>query len=183
LGTVEATVTIQYWNGSAYVTAGTISPSTDKAILHSFTEQGGTKWRIQLSGCASAPQIGVLMLGSKLETEYLPESPVIPKSEGIKANVVDGENGAMLGVDMRFNDLMVSATYKYFTKSWLDSDYMTFWNNYGKLLKPFFFAWDLTNNSSDVFYGRIDETMRFSAPRSRQNYIDELTINIKAVAE
>lgn len=66
LGTKAATVDFQTWNGSAWVTVASHSPTDDTPILCLCATKSCTKARISISG-ASVPDIGVIQFGSVTE--------------------------------------------------------------------------------------------------------------------
>lgn len=148
--------------GSDIVQAGSyVTPSANKTILHEFTAPTARRyWRFVIESTgggamASAPYAAIIIWGNK--TELKRALLFDPHEEEIKANVVKGPTGYVLGVhdqyrerrmDLRFTNVD-DATYQKL-KAWWD----------GSGLKNFFVAWDRGNYSDDVFLMMPDPRFR-----------------------
>lgn len=112
-------------------------------------------WRLRFTGHAAAPEVAICIWGNK--TEIKRALLFDPYEEEIKANVVKGPTGYVLGVhnqyrerrmDLRFNNVD-SATYQKL-KAWWD----------GSGLRNFFVAPDRRNYPDDVFLMMPDPRFR-----------------------
>ena len=182
LGTIGATVKVQITTG-VWTTLLTITPSDDTAILLPFTSNSDADWRIEISGASDPAEIGILMLGEKLSFGYGPETPFAPKSEGIKANSLMSKGGYLLGTDVRYNDLSITARYGYVSRTWVSTYFLPFWRDHARLLKYFFYAYDPDNDADTVYLVKAAESMRYEAPLSIGSYVDGLTLNLVGIAE
>lgn len=182
LGTIGATVKVQKTTGT-WATVLTITPSDDYAILETFTLSSDADWRIEISGASDPVDIGIIYLGTKLSFGIGPQTPTIPKSEGIVAKEEVSKAGFPLGVDIRYNDIISNPTYKVVDRTWVQTYYRPFWNNHGRLLKPFFYAWDIDDSSSEIVFVKFSSGMRYEEPVSLLNYVDYLTLQLEGIAE
>lgn len=64
LGSAGATVSIQYYSGSGWIAAQTITPEDDRDLLLIFGHATSAQWRIEITGAIA--HIGVVMIGSRL---------------------------------------------------------------------------------------------------------------------
>lgn len=65
LGSSGATVIVEWFNGSAWITAASVTPEDDRDIAMLFGAQEASQWRIRITG-GTAPAIGVAMIGQRL---------------------------------------------------------------------------------------------------------------------
>lgn len=102
LGTLGASVTVQYFESGAWVDteAGTVNPTDDQAIMWRIGGQNRADWRVRMTGIASGqPMIGVLMAGietivnQRIYIGYAP--PLTPNRIDIQP--VMSEGGHFLG--------------------------------------------------------------------------------------
>lgn len=112
-------------------------------------------WRLRFTGHSAAPEAAICIWGNKTELKYA--MPFDPCEEEIKATVVKGPTGYVLGVhnqyrerrmDLKFSNVDSSAYQK--LKEW--------WEGNG--LKNFFVAWDKGNHPDDVFLMMPDPRFR-----------------------
>ena len=64
IGSAGASVAVEYYNGSSWVTINTVTPTDNDTIMIVWPSILATGWRIQLTGAVA--QIGVVMIGSRL---------------------------------------------------------------------------------------------------------------------
>ena len=180
LGTIGATVLVQYYGGGAWNTLDTLTPSDDDPILSTFTSSISGDWRIKISGMSAAPEIGIIHLGVHLLFPWPPEAPVVPEEEGIKANTEYSGAGNLLGTVLAYNPVTINQRWTNLTRTWYSSSFLQFWDNHGKLIFPFFYAWDLTNRPDDIFYVSIDPGMVRRESLELLSYTKELSLQMKA---
>lgn len=184
LFSIGATVKVQAYVASAWEDVHTFTPTADTAILELFTPDAvNTKWRINISGQSSEPIIGVIFLGTEITFPYPPETPYSPIQESIQIETEVSQKGHLLGNNIRYNPIQINASFKDLTRVWVNANFVPFWNNYGKLLKYFFYAWDLTNAASDIYYVRFSPEMVYQLPKTILLYDDQLNLNMIGVSE
>lgn len=64
LASAGATLQVQHWNGSTWVTVATATPTTDEPLLFIFPAVSSTQWRIRLTGAVAS--ISIAMIGKRL---------------------------------------------------------------------------------------------------------------------
>src|SRR5690606_3033179 len=120
-----------------------------------------------------------------LEFPYPPDAPYISMDMGISAQGEISETGIPLGVDVRYYPLDIMARWSEgkITRTWYDASFVPFRDSHARLLKPFFYGWDLTNRAADVFYVRCKPGQRFATPLTLLAYVDEVILDMQGVAE
>ena len=138
-------------------------------------------WKLEIVSTV-IPQIGVLYLGEYFTFDYPPESPVIPNRETIIAQSETSNAGHLLGTDVRYYSNTAQFAFKNITRTFYTTKLKVFWDLHARLLKGFFFAWDLTNRPDDVFYCKISEDSTIQEPLSLLDYVDEVSLNLRILA-
>ena len=138
-------------------------------------------WKLEIVS-SNIPQIGVLYLGEYFTFDYPPESPVIPNRESIVAQSETSNGGHLLGTDVRYYSNTAQFTFKNITRTFYTNKLKVFWDEQARLLRGFFFAWDLTNRADDIFYCKISEDSKMQEPLSLLNYVDEVNLNLQLLA-
>lgn len=185
LGTIHATVKVQYWDGAAFQTAETLTPTDDDPILETFTTQSATKWRIEISNCSAAAEIAVIFLGAQLEIPDSPDAPTVPVEEGIAVNSEYSEAGNLLGSTPSHFPININHQWTKapnITRTWYSTYFIPFWENHARDIYPFFYAWDLTNRPDDIRYVTINPGMSRREVLSLLTYSDELVLQMKGVS-
>ena len=180
--TVSATVNIYYSaNGSDWTLASTVTPASSKTIILSFTQQTKQYWKVEVVNSSGQPYCGVIYLGTAILFDWPPMGPISPSRESIIAEDVDSESGNLLGIEVKFIPKEITRTWNYQTKTFYDTYLKPFWDNHGSLLKPFFYADDLTNRADQVYYLRLKKEMVFDPQYSDANNYDSFTLDMKLV--
>ena len=159
------------------------TPISDKAFMKTFISSSARYWRIKIITTSIAAQIGVAVLGTKMQFEYPPETPYNPYTETPAAYVERSKNGHILGVSTYNPVLEFRALFSFITRTWLNTYFIPFWQNHARLFKPFFFAWDLDTYPEDVFFVSIDNNMTFETPFSILEYVDTVSLTMRGVRE
>lgn len=146
-------------------------------ILKTFTSQSATQFKLYLSN-ASGKKIGIMMLGNYITFPYFPETPYYPVEETIKAENAISEGGYLLGSSIKYNPININPTFKFIAQSWVDSYFTPFWAH-AKTLRPFVYAWDLTNYPNDVYFVFVTPDSVKKLAKSYRDYVDEITINMQ----
>lgn len=188
LYTIGATITIQYSDtgGASYTDLYSFEADTNKAILKTFNETDvivSQYWRIKISGASAAAEIGILMLGKKLQFPWPPDNPVIPKQESMKLASEISQEGHLLGTVLAYNGIQINHKWSNLLRQWTEGTFEQFWNSHAKFIYPFVYAWDLTNRPDDIFYVRVNTEMVYQEPLSKLSYADELQLQMTGISE
>ena len=138
-------------------------------------------WRLEIA-TTGTPQLAVLYLGEYFKFEYPPEAPTIPKTESIIAISENSNGGHLLETDIRYYPSTATHIFRNIRRSWYKSDFEKFWNNHGKLLKAFFYAWDIENRPNDIFLVKLSNDSVKSEPLSILKYVNEINLNMEILA-
>lgn len=182
LKTAGALIKVQYYDGS-WKDAYQFVASNDKTQLKVFDSKSGTKWRVAISSLGRVPYIGIIYIGSKLEFQWPPVSPVSPVEESMELEGEYSRAGNFLGALLTYNPIRISQRFTLVTRNWYDANFKPFWRNHGKLLRPFFYAVDLENNADDVYWLQFDPGYVRRNPFSLLTYYDEFTLDLMGVSE
>ena len=171
LNTIGATVTLQYsttgaWGGEEVDAFTAEAPSADTVYLKEFTAPGAKRyWRLRITGSLSAaPEIGMLVFGKKLQMERFILGEFDPTTEGIAGVSERNDDGQILGSAVLHNPIAITASWARLTPSWVDSTFRPVWNSHIKRLKPFFWAWDPGDHSSEVYFVKVPDKYTLSMP-------------------
>lgn len=175
------TVSVQYNANGTYVTAKSFVVEDTKPILMPFTRQESNQWRVVITELNAAIEIAVLFLGEAIYFPFRPRAPYTPMAESIEVNSEISQAGHLLGSVVAHHPVSINPVWEYITRSWFNANIPDFWNDHGKLLKPFFFGWDLENRPDDIFYCWIDPAMVYKEVLTIFNYTDEFNLMLKAV--
>lgn len=187
LSTIGATVAVEYsttgaWAGEE-VSAVSVTPTTDKAILKTFTTQTKQYWRLKITGTLSAaPYIGVLVIGERLTFPFAPD-PYNLYDESMEVESKRSKVGHLLGNTVSYYPVALQRTFTAPLRTFVTGTYKTFWDAYGSLLYPFFYADDLTTYPALVFWAAFKADAGFQMPISIGTYADSLTLDMEAIKE
>lgn len=177
--TVSAVVSIEHsTNGSDWTEAATITPSTNNTIIFSFASQTKAYWRVKVVNSSGLPYMAVVYFGVAILFDYPPNGPLSPFAENIIAEENESETGNLLGVNIKFNKIELSRLWEQQTKTFYDTYFKPFWNNHGKLLKPFFYADDLTARADEAHFVRIKKEFVNSPQYSRADIYDSIQLEM-----
>ncbi len=132
--------------------AATFTPDSDKAFLVQFPAQTARFWQLIISNASDAPQIAVAMIGTLFSFPRYPESGFDPDNTYINADAASSESGALLGVEIAYQEREVDVQWKYLTPDWCKNSFRPLWDGWLSLLLPFFWGWDLTNHPDEVYF-------------------------------
>jgi hypothetical protein len=185
LSTAAAAVSVESSNNGTDWTQrlAPFTPANDKAILKLFTLATGAYWRVKIVTVGLAPQIAVCMLGERITFPFSPDAPYVPASEGIESESIKSKTGVPLGSIVRFKPYRITPRWTTVTRSFVETYFLPFWNDYASNLSPFFFAWDLTAYPSDVRFVSVPKDYSFETPVSVLAYYDSITLPMEGVKE
>lgn len=156
------------------------TPTSNRAFMRLVTSVSARYWRIKIVTASVAPQLAVAMLGTRFEFARYLQAGFDPAPERINARSTKSKAGHLLGTTVDYYELEISAMWENLTASWVASSFMPVWSNI-KTCRPFFWAWNIDNYPSDIYYVRIPDdhhlTMPFDPVRR------SLRLNMVGVAE
>lgn len=181
---IGATVTLNCYIAAQWEEVISFSPSNNKAILRlTDVTRIATHWQIVISSAVAAPEIGIIMIGNKLEFPFTPTTPYTPSEEGIVVSSLINKNGHTLGNDISYFHVNTQITFTDLLRSWIETYFEPFYHNYGKKLAPFFYAWDLTSAPNHILFATLSPDMVYSTPLKISNYVENLNLILKALNE
>lgn len=176
------TVTIQYNQNGQWITSKVITiDEENKTILETFERQESTSWQIILDNLSEAPEIAIIFLGEAIYFPFRPRAPYSPYDEGIEVLTEQSNAGHLLGSIIAHHPITIQPYWELLTRTWFNQNIVPFWHNHAKLIKPFFFGWDLVNRPNDIFYCWIDPATRFREVLTLLDYTDEFQMQLKAI--
>jgi hypothetical protein len=188
LGTASATVSLESsttgaWGGEEVEQVAGFVPTSDVVQLKTFTEATIRYWRVKIVTAGVAAEVGVCVLGSRMDFPVYPDSPFTPLSESINATAEISKGGHLLGVTSRFSPIDISVSFTWPPMSFIDGDFNTFWENHGRQLKPFFWVPNLTQWATKIYFVRFPESFSLEAPQSDTTNADTLELQFEGTAE
>ena len=140
------------------------APTDDLAIFKTFTTQTKQYWRVTFTATTLAPFAGVIILGERLTFEKYPMKGFDPDRVKIVAETSKSKGGNILGSIINYHDRNISMAMKLNSESFINNTFKPAWESHLKLLKPFFFAWDITNHASQVYFVKVPNNFTLSMP-------------------
>lgn len=177
--TVSAVVSIEHsTNGTDWTEAATLTPTANNTIIFSFASQTKAYWRVKVVNSSGLPFLAVAYFGVAILFDYPPSGPIIPFSENITAEENESETGNLLGINIKFNKTDISRMWGQQTKTFYDTYFKPFWDNHGKLLKPFFYADNLTARADEAHFVRLKKEMLNAPQYSRADIYDTIQLEM-----
>lgn len=158
MGTNGNTLTVQYYNGSTWVTLATEALTNDEPIMAIFEPVTAQRWRISIAS-GTAPEIGVIKFGSALQMPrpfYGGHEP----GEFARYTVLSTNNsdtGEYLGRSVRRTYRSTSYSWEHIPRAWADIN----WNALQLAIEaePFWIAWR-PYDKDGVLFAMVDEVPR-----------------------
>lgn len=171
LGSAVATVSVESsdtgaWAGEQVERLSHFTPWSDACLLKLFAPASARYWRIKLFTFLSiAPKIAVVCLGSRLTMEKYIQGSFAPDPEKIEGESNRSRGGGhLLGSVMRYHARNIKAQFQHITPAWYAGTFKPAWDAHISRLKPFFWAWDLTNHPDHVYLAKVPDSFELSAP-------------------
>lgn len=185
LGASGASVSVESsTNGSTWTERlSAFTPTTDKAIMKTFTEATAQYWRVKIVTASIAAQIAIGMVGARIAFPYPPDAPFVPASTKMEADSNRSKTGQLLGTIVRFKPYTIAAKWSALSRSWVDTIFRPFWEDYASEMKPFFWAWDLSTFASDVRFVTIDPDSELETPVTVLSTYDSVSLEMVGVKE
>lgn len=163
LATVGATVAVQRWTGSAWVTVASTTPTDDSAILFLFPSASATKWRISITGATSAARIGNIRFGLVTtlpqRSTFAPALP-ITEAEEYGYNVNLSVTGEWLGRSVVSTGLQFSVTISHLSEEFASGEWADFRAHCNTGDATFFIAPKPAAYPKEVAYAWPTETVK-----------------------
>jgi len=182
--TAAATVSIESSNDNATWTerlAG-FTVATDKALLKTFTAKEARYWRLKIITAAIAPRMAVLMIGTRLDFERYAFNYEGPE-EKIAAESLRSETGNLLGSCLKYIGYTINLSFKNLTAAWCDVTFKPLWDSWLSQLKPFFFAPDITNHPTEVYFVKIPDNATLKMPYASGGVRRDLDLTFEGLKE
>jgi hypothetical protein len=189
LYTATATITLQYSNDNFAADVHDAIPdftvTTNYAILKTFVSVASRYWRIKIVTGAVAAKCAVICLGARITfpANVTKKDPLY--NTGMSAASVRAKKGALLGsvvyykpYEITYNIAPASNDY-----TWYSTTYKTFFDAHGSLLKPFFFAVDLTEFAANVLFCKLQDTATYNLAVKIYDHTDGFVLDLEGVAE
>ena len=154
LGTIGATYTFQYsydgFNGDINNAFTGVVASNDNTILHEFTQDSNSNWRLKIENATAVPEIAIMYFGETVELDYATNS-YDPNAEDDKAVVNESQTGFVTGI---YDKYIKRAMNLIFTDadSTLYNKLVAWHDEVGR--ENFVVAWDTGEHSTEVFLMR-----------------------------
>jgi hypothetical protein len=180
-----ATVSVEMSNDNAAWTerlAG-FTVSTDKALLKTFASVAARYWRLKIVTAAIAPRMAILMIGSRLDFERYAAGEWLGPQESIVAESIRSETGNLLGSTLKYTGLSFDLSFRFLTLTWAESTFKSAWDDYLSLLKPFFFAPDVTNHATEVYFVKIPDNFKLRMPHTSGGTRRNLDLTFEGLKE
>ena len=154
IGTSEAAVIVEYWDGAAWEEVASTEPDSDAALLLLFPAVTAQRWRIRLTG-STAPRIGNIRFGAvtKLprQSTFAPALP-ITESEQFTYNVNASATGEWLGRSVVANGLQFTVSVDFMPETFAASEWADFRRHCNEGDATFFIAPKPINYPREVAY-------------------------------
>ncbi len=160
------------------------TPSSGKAFLKTFTVASARHWKMRIAAPGSvAPQLAVALLGVRMTFPHRPEAPFVPAKEEVETVSQRSKAGHLLGYFVKFKPFTVQANFKLLERSWVESVFLPFWEEYASDLHPFLWAWDLSAYPEDVRFVRVVSGYSYAPAVSILSHYDSLSLEMEGVKE
>lgn len=157
------------------------APVSDKALLKTFTIASARYWRVKIVTASVAARIAVIFLGDRFEFPRHISGSYDPYPEEISAVTSRSKTGNLLGSTLDLIMSKISVQFSKMTDSWVINTFNPLWDDYLSRLQPFFWAWDITNHPTEVYYGKVPDD--FSLSRPYDPWRRTVTLKIETVKE
>lgn len=152
LGTEQATVTVDYWDGAAWVELHEVLPGDDKTLVILFDEVTATKYRIGLAG-SDVPSIGVVQIGKALAMPRgvtLNHAPITLNRHTEHLTNISG-TGAFLGRSVRRLGAATSIAFRHLAAAFIRDEFSPF-IDHARTVGAFGWVWQPEAWPAEVAY-------------------------------
>jgi len=150
-------------NGADWIEILSHQIETDAPILKIFNQIFYRYFKLTLAQGSIPVEIGILFIGEYLEFPCWPSSGFDPDQKEQVIEKAFSEQGFVLGAIERYSRRKIQLSFSHLTDLWVRDYFIPFWESH--IPKPFLFAWDYINHSSEVYLLEVSEP-RVSLPYS-----------------
>lgn len=157
-----STIKVQYsTNDSTWVDAGALMPSDNSTIFIGFDVQVKAYWRLLVNNPATIASIGGVQIGEALTFPRNMEVGFSPPSLApiIESKTAQSELGAFIGGRILNKGVKGDFNLTNLDPAWVRTYWVPF-INHAQTPKPFVFAWDSVNHSSEVILGWASQQIK-----------------------
>lgn len=174
LGSDGASVAVEYWNGSAWVTLASFAPTDDAPIFVMLPRTVAQVWRIVITG-STAPIVGVVKFGLALQMprRLAPGHTPIEFGRQIKMRSTYAETGNFLGRTKINGMLATKFEWHHLTWAWTHANWPVLQRAVES--EPFFIAWH-PGRSQMVGYCQCDDIPPASEMGVRDMFQAEIAV-------
>jgi len=137
---------------------------TDDVLMKTFTLVSVRYWRLKIVTAAVAAKMAILAVGQRLDFERYPYGDFDPDHEEIVADTEVSKAGYLLGTTIRHYPRSIGLQFKNLTPTWCKNSFYPAWVDHLSLMKPFFFAWEITNHPLEVYLVRLKDGSKLAMP-------------------
>lgn len=171
------------WGGEEVEQLAGFNPTDDKIIVKTMTGATIRYWRIKIISAAIVPKIAVAMLGERLDFPLYPDSPFTLKQEKINTATNVSRLGHLLGADIKYTPVKVSAQFTWVPMTFINGDYETFWNTHGRKMKPFIWVPNITEWPASAFFVRFVKGFSHGAQLKDTTNAEQLKVKFEGISE
>ena len=183
--TAAATISVEYYDtGPGWVecVAG-FTVSNNNAFIKTFNAVDAEELRVKIVTASVAPEVGVILGGSRLAFPYPPDGPYTPFEETISAVSEISRQGNFLGALINHTRRRISARWSWLTKTFVYTTFKAVWDAHLKDLKPFFFCWDISGNIADAYYVTLSPETVLNAPLTTNSIVEGISLTMEGQIE
>lgn len=160
-------------DGVSYTTIQTATPTDNRIIFRKFSSTHSYRFfRLRITrGASFIPSIGEIQWGTSVDFPYSVEFPFDPQEESIEGQLNRSQTGKIIGAIRkhvtRENRIRIPLVLDSFVRGTTVGNFGEFWTNYGKVLKPFFFAWnpgDAGDYETDAYWAVVKPSFDLRRP-------------------
>lgn len=175
LGTQTATIEFAHSSDNiTYTTIFTVTPTTDRIIMRTFTAAANQFFRLRITGTDAIPSIGEVSWGKRVEPPFsISFRGFDPQAEQPEMRINRSQTGNILGSRFAFAERSALVNIPLITDSFLRDNtlggFLDFWDNHAGIGKPFFFQWCIDCNfEQDAFFGVNEPGSAINRPLKTQ---------------
>lgn len=130
---------------------------------------------------AKTHEAGIIFMGEVLtfnKSLTSGSAPVGKQKTQMAQNV--SRLGNFIAANVEFIQRDAKLTFDSVQRTWLEDNFLPFWEQHGRNMTPFFLLWDDANYADDIFLMRIDKGLDFDLGKGPFN-IDDFKVSLKGV--
>ena len=168
LATVAADIYLEQYVGTwVDAGAGKINATADDEIILGLlpTPKTDDSFRLRLDATTAAAEIGVFLLGERLEFPRHLDGAWDPEGQRIEADQPVSKGGEKLGSTIRYLEHNLTPQWNRLTETWIRNTFMPIWRSHLAQLNGFVFAWDPSGaHLADLRYMSLTPGTRLQVP-------------------